>query len=361
MVETLKWNILSSTDYNNISIKDNKTLYLLYDTSKIYKGDVDISKVSILVDSLPQNYSLGTLYLIKGSLAGYMYDNNKWTQVVSAIVETTLNDNKLFNLPISGEAIKKYLKDTIINSIDNDFVEAISYNDVSKCIEYTLGGKTFNVALTNLLYDIEYDKLSNKLKFHFNKVKDLEVELSSTINLKNCSYDAISKQVTMELSTGKKINLNLLSILNFTDIASTKTVSANIVNNKLVIDTNISSEPNNMLFKDSSGISTLPDNSSLKMDKVDINKQKEIIVTDINGNSKTSGIKMGTDTISSEPSSNVIITELSFKKLCNYIKERIDSAIVSKMTSKNINIDSPSETKILTEEGFVTTMSFLEF
>lgn len=97
-------------------------------------------------------------------------------------------------------------------------------------------------------------------------------------------------------------------------------------------------------------------NLANKMNKVGEGYDNEIIIADIDGDAKPSGVKIGSSSISSSPNNNTVATESGIKSYIDENTVTIDKISTSRTVATTE--DDASDGKVISEKGLLSLINW---
>lgn len=121
----VKFKKCKQTQYNNLKVKDNDTLYFIEDTNVIYKGETLYSNTEF-IDKLPEQPLSNHIYITPDGLF-HKYDESEW--IILNEYKTKLSDDEICNYPVTGEAIKQYINSQLNDSSVQVDAKNVNYDN----------------------------------------------------------------------------------------------------------------------------------------------------------------------------------------------------------------------------------------
>lgn len=144
-MEVVKWVVTSALIYEG-SEKYENTLYYLEDTGEVFKGDIPYTEGLVVVDDLPLGPITGKTYIIRSSYEGYVWNGVAWKKVIEPALND-LNDTDTFNVPVTGEAIKRYITNKFGLAGSGYFIEDLTYDTATKKLRFKKGNQWHDVTI----------------------------------------------------------------------------------------------------------------------------------------------------------------------------------------------------------------------
>lgn len=290
-------------------------------------------------------------------------NNESFNSLISSIANI-LSDSITTNIAVSGEAIKKYVKYKISEIVTTKFIENIAYDSVNKILKYTTGDpedSVHKVPITGFVSNVSYKQETNQLIFDVGDRK-INVDIP-TAKLETGVYNSDLRKIILKLSNGNNIAIPLTELINSSDLTSTDSISISKTPlGKFLFDIKISNNVNNAIEVKKDGL-FVEDKSINKIDKVELNREDEVILSNTDGSVKVSGVKIGKAEISPTVNDKTLLTESAALKEIKRLEDGFTSLSINNeiVDSKTINYNTPSKDKLVSEEAYVKSLSFGTF
>ena len=99
--------------YNGLSDKDTNALYFTTDTQQLFKGDVEYTKTTKLVSSLPETGQLqGVIYVNTTDWTAHIYNGEEYKALTKGYA-TTISDKADDTTVPTSKAVKDYVEKKI--------------------------------------------------------------------------------------------------------------------------------------------------------------------------------------------------------------------------------------------------------
>lgn len=189
--------------YDDLAEKDNDALYFVEDTRTIYKGEIDMTSNTYLMDTAPTALTSGRIAVVKQTVDDvvfYQFYVGNADGTVTKVLPGTTNDKSTFAetgnfgllLPTIN-AVKGYVQDTV-DSIDATLDKAVtgaSYDKTTGNITLNQSdGSTLPVNLSGVVHDATYDSATMILTIPSYGGKDVVVNIPKDKFLQTGEYVA---------------------------------------------------------------------------------------------------------------------------------------------------------------------------
>lgn len=310
---------------------------------------------------------LGKNITIRLSKDNYNKDNTHTSEPdnddkieISNWISSTLSDYIVENSTITGEGIKNYVKFKISEVIKKNFIDKISYDRTTKSLIYTKGTQSFPVPIKGFVTGITYDATRNTLIFDTNEETKINVKIPNNNYVTNGYYSSVNKTLALSLSDGTTVSIPMDKLLDEDSFKDSETISAvKNQDNSISLNLKLSAEQGNILMKKADGI-YVNDTNHTKLERVQTNRQDEIIISNIDGTVKVSGIKIGKDTLSSTPNVQTVATEKAVSIEIEILTDELNNLILKQnvVNSTNISVEAPSQDKVISEEALISALQW---
>lgn len=351
----LKWVTGSSLAFNALKRKDQNTLYFIQDTGEIYKGEKSFTESVILVDGFPNTGALGKIYVKKSNLEGKIWTGKIWQTIIQPVVEL-IEDDKIAEGVATAEAVKAYVIKKFAEQVEDKFVEDITYDKDSKELKYTKGDGEETVAIEGFVTNASYD--AGILTFNVQGSRDIKINLPKDNFVESGKYDADAGEIVLTLVDGSEVRIPATDLVDIYTGEETKSAEVNVSeDNVITVDIKVSSESDNALSIKDDGLFVEHTDITGKIDKVDDNKEDEILVATADGNAKASGLKAGQATLITKDE-NTLATEAAVEAireaLQQNIDEKFDKANIKTIGTLSRDVDTASDEDVLSEKAALT-------
>lgn len=289
----MSWHIVTSAEYK-LGNKVAEDLYFLSDTKEIYRGAVPFTEGVVLYNAtLPtEGIAKNRLYIDSASLAGYIHDGEKWTNVIKAIASEVTADGEA---PVSGKAVAAYVTTALAGMTASTVISSLSWDAAEHILTATKGDKTTQTILFDGLgCKLNYISATGKLQLldaSGNKLgEDIDLALEKFVH--SGEYDATTKSIILYFDEAKTDSVTI-PVGDLIDVyTGEETTSATVevgTGNKIKATIKISkAEGNTLIVKEDGLYVAAPDLSAL-MDKVPDAKEGNIATFGTNGQVVDSG------------------------------------------------------------------------
>lgn len=355
----IKWVIGTSTQYKALSQKDPNTLYFLSDTQEIYKGSTSFTQSSELVENFPESGAQGRIYIHSTNLEGRVWTGTTWKTVIQPIAES-LTDGEVERKAVSGEAVKTYVKQHVTAAIA-DKVDGIGYDKEKKQLTYTKGDQTTAVDIGGFVTGAKYNPQSGILSFDVQGGKSIHINIPKDNFVQSGRYDEATKNIILELGNGEEVQIPAGDLIDVTEFESTETVELTTEGGIVKANVKLSTASGNQLKLNGNGLYVEATDISNKLDKVDEQREDEIIIAKADGTVKTSGKKVGGTTLSDSPNGNTLATEAAVSAIKNTLEGFINVKVNKSDIATTIgNVDTALDTKVASEKAVATAIAQLD-
>lgn len=291
----MSWHIVTSAEYK-LGTKVDDDLYFLSDTKEIYRGAVPFTESVVLyTTTLPtESIAKNRLYIDSASLAGYIHDGEKWTNVIKSVADSVTADG---TNPVSGKAVAEYVTAALDGLSKSTVISSLSWDATEHILTATKGDKTTQeITFTGLGCTLNYVKSTGVLQLldaSGNKLGD-DINLDLEKFVKSGEYDPTTKSIILYFDDEKKESVtipvgDLIDIYTGEDSTSASvTVSSD---NKIKATVKISGVTGNKLVVKDDGLYVEDPDLSDLMDKVPEAVEDDIAIFGTNGQVVDSGKK----------------------------------------------------------------------
>lgn len=330
----IKWIKTTSTAFATLQAKNANALYFLEDTGEIYKGSVAFTESVKLVDSLPEKGALGKIYVNNTTLEGKVWTGTAWKTVIQSLVKS-LDDKSTQQGPVSGEAVKNYVKEKFATAVEGSLINNITFDKATKELRYTKAGSSDQtaVAIDGFFTGASYDGSTGILSFTVEGGEAVSINLPKDNFVNGGSYDKSTKEIVLTLTQGGEVRIPAVDLVDIYTVGDTATVAMSMdAKNKITANVKVSSSAGNVLKANADGLFVQATDISGKLDKVDSNKAGEIIKANADGTVSTSGVKVGGATLNATPNEHTVATESAVSA----IRSALEQSIATKVAKANI-------------------------
>lgn len=289
----MSWHIVTSAEYK-LGNKVAEDLYFLSDTKEIYRGAVPFTEGVVLYNAtLPtESIAKNRLYIDSASLAGYIHDGEKWTNVIKAVASEVTAEGEA---PVSGKAVAAYVTAALAGLSTSTVISSLSWDAAEHILTATKGDKTQEtIVFDGLGCKLNYISATGKLQLldaSGNKLgEDIDLALEKFVH--SGEYDATTKSIILYFDEAKTDSVTI-PVGDLIDVyVGEETTSATVevgTGNKIKATIKISqAEGNTLIVKEDGLYVAAPDLSAL-MDKVPDAKEGNIATFGTNGQVVDSG------------------------------------------------------------------------
>ena len=289
----MSWHIVTSAEYK-LGNKVAEDLYFLSDTKEIYRGAVPFTEGVVLYNAtLPtESIAKNRLYIDSASLAGYIHDGEKWTNVIKAVASEVTAEGEA---PVSGKAVAAYVTTALAGLSKSTVISSLSWDAAEHILTATKGDDTTEtIVFDGLGCKLNYISATGKLQLldaSGNKLgEDIDLGLEKFVH--SGEYDADTKSIILYFDEAKTDSVTI-PVGDLIDVyTGEETTSATVevgTGNKIKATIKISkAEGNTLIVKEDGLYVAAPDLSAL-MDKVPDAKEGNIATFGTNGQVVDSG------------------------------------------------------------------------
>lgn len=359
----IKWIVTTSAIYHALEAerKDSNALYFLEDTKEIYKGAESFTQATELVTgNFPAKGAKGRIYIDSSNLEGKIWNGTQWQTVIEPVA-TELNDEREETKAVSGDAVKAYVREKLTAEMAKK-VDDISYDKIKKQLTYTKGSESTTLNIDGFLTGANYNPKSGMLSFDVQGGRGIHINLPKDNFVQAGSYDAERKLIVLELVSGDTVEIPAEDLIDKTEFVDTRTVNMSVSEEgKVTADVRVDERENNQIQVTDNGLYVAPTDLSDKLDKVEENHENEIIIANTNGSVKTSGKKVGGETISNSPNANTLATEAAVSAIRATLVDQISTKISKSDITQEIHTESlASENKVVSEKAVAGAIDALK-
>lgn len=289
----MSWHIVTSAEYK-LGNKVAEDLYFLSDTKEIYRGAVPFTEGVVLYNAtLPtESIAKNRLYIDSASLAGYIHDGEKWTNVIKAVASEVTAEGEA---PVSGKAVAAYVTTALAGLSKSTVISSLSWDAAEHILTATKGDDTTEtIVFDGLGCKLNYISATGKLQLldaSGNKLgEDIDLGLEKFVH--SGEYDAETKSIILYFDEAKTDSVTI-PVGDLIDVyTGEETTSATVevgTGNKIKATIKISqAEGNTLIVKEDGLYVAAPDLSAL-MDKVPDAKEGNIATFGTDGQVVDSG------------------------------------------------------------------------
>ena len=289
----MSWHIVTSAEYK-LGNKVAEDLYFLSDTKEIYRGAVPFTEGVVLYNTtLPtESIAKNRLYIDSASLAGYIHDGDKWTNVIKAVASEVTAEGEA---PVSGKAVAAYVTAALAGISKETVISSLSWDAAEHILTATKGDQTTQeIIFDGLGCKLNYIAATGKLQLldaSGNKLGD-DIDLALEKFVHSGEYDAATKSIILYFDDEKtdKVTIPVGDLIDiYTGEDSTSASVEVSKDNKIKATVKISqAEGNTLVVKEDGLYVAAPDLSDL-MTKVPEAKEGNIAVFGTDGQVVDSG------------------------------------------------------------------------
>lgn len=357
----------TSAAYAALTPKNNESLYFLTDTHQVYRGAVLYTGSIQLVTAFPSKGAEGTLYIISSTLEGRIWEANAWKVAVKGYTEKITSTS--LDLPTS-KAVTEYIATAISTAIESaPHVKDVTYSNVDneRILTIVKGDETTKkISLTDLITTVAYDATNLTLTFGVSGLNPIVVNLPKDNFITGGSYNAENKEIEITMKDKSVIRIPAADLVDVYTGAESTTASVTVSDtNVITASVKISATSGNIVSAKTDGIYAAATDISGKTDKLEVGTADEVLFSLASGGIKRSGKTVGGATIAVTPSANILATELAVNAIrealqgsINTVRNGLDTKLDIANVAQTINAATPSTSKVISEAGIVSALSW---
>ena len=242
--------------YNGLSDKDTNALYFTTDTQQLFKGDVEYTKTTKLVPSLPETGQLqGVIYVNTTDWTAHIYNGEEYKALTKGYA-TTISDKADDTTVPTSKAVKDYVEKKIqdVQGGTGIFVTDVTYESGSLTVEKGQGDTT-DVELTGVAHEPTYDAGTRTIKIPIYGKQELVIALGKDAVVSSGTYNSKSKELELTLTSGDTVKIPVNELVDVYTGENGTTVNVTVSDDKKIsAEVNISQTANNALTKDDTGL-----------------------------------------------------------------------------------------------------------
>lgn len=224
-------------------------LYFITDTNQIYVGEDLYTGQVQFVDSFPQSPSMGIIYVNSVTHETKIWNGNSWQVIVppiSDILDQATVDTNL----VTAKAIRDYFKQNKDNVVKN-----IEYNNYNQAFTVTYtNDSTSTLTLLELLTGVSYNSNTGDFTFTVANGEDIVINTPKENFLQSATYDKVTHILTLTLTDGTEVNVNLEELIDVYAVEDTATIDLILENNIIKANIKKSATEKNALVLNDDGL-----------------------------------------------------------------------------------------------------------
>lgn len=313
---------ISRTSYDKLVEDSNinaQTIYWLDDGTICVGGQTYGGQVVFITED-PINPEMNTIYINKSNLSAKIYNGIGFESITKGYT-VEMSDDGTDNVVPTEKAVANYVAQKIASLPTAVGVTNIESAGNGK-LSITKNGITSDVTMNGTVYSPIWDSANYKLTLPIAGSTALEINFAKDSVVRGGKYNADTQEIWLTTAEdGSYADEDYVIKIPATDLidiytgkatsTATTTVSSD---NDISVDIKISSESNNAIQTKEDGLYVPSIDISDKMDTIKTTNPDEVVITNANGNVKSSGKKIGGDTISGVPDANTLATEVAVQK-----------------------------------------------
>lgn len=268
----MSWHIVTSAEYK-LGNKVADDIYFLSDTKEIYRGAVPFTEGVVLYNTtLPtESIAKNRLYIDSASLAGYIHDGEKWTNVIKAVASEVTAEGEA---PVSGKAVAAYVTAALAGLSTSTVISSLDWDAAEHILTATKGDKTTQeIIFTGLGCKLNYVPATGVLQLLDASGEKLGEDINLALEkfVHSGEYDADTKSIILYFDEAKTDSITI-PVGDLIDVyTGEESTSASVEvskDNKIKAIVKVSALDDNILVVKEDGLyAAAPDLSAL-MDKV---------------------------------------------------------------------------------------------
>ena len=258
-----KWFVGTKANYEALPEKDPRAIYFLYDTGEIMHKESSYNSAMIVYNDgeRPLVGARDKLYVNRITLEAFIYDDDQWVQVFERLedVDYIPLDDAVECNRLNGFGVN-IITDHILDSISNNIVKDIGWNETIHSLVYHLGtGVGYPVTLNCFVSRLEFDP-ATRICTCYNDLGEVLCETTlMDSHIIGGSYDDARKAIIFKMKDGSEVRLKAEALINLFKGARTTTMTSIVKNyidgkNVLIGEVNISIQGFNQLRANEDGI-----------------------------------------------------------------------------------------------------------
>lgn len=277
-------------NFNDLSEKDNDTLYFITDTLQLFKGTNEYTKSCKMVSSLPTtNQIQGIIYINITDFTLHAFNGTDFVQLTKNCASSISASPSNNSVP-TEKAVADYVTSKISDLINSggNFVTDVTYTPSSGTLEVEKGGVPTTTVLTGIVNAPTYDSNTRTITLPVFGGDSLVIALGKDAFVKSGSYNELNKTIDLVLTSDDKVSIPVGSLVDiYTGIATSTTTTSVSADNKISVSVKVSATANNAITLENDGLYVpLPDAYT----KIQIDEKVTTITDSLNTHANNSDI-----------------------------------------------------------------------
>lgn len=288
----------------------------------------------------PAVKAVGKLYINTNTLAGQIWNGSTWITVIKPVFASIASGDTtspVSSKAVEDYVSERISEVTGSNGLVANVTYIADSNSLNVSMA---DGSTETVPMSNVAADLVYDSTTGKLQVKNAQGTTIGTGINLDLErfVSAASYDHETRTITLSFNSGDPLTIDVGDLVDTYTGLSTGTISMTISGNSVSAAVIRSKESNNQLVELSDGLYVAPTDLSGKMDKDTDASAGVIAVFDFNGNAIDSGYYPGSNVLEGSPNDKTLATEAAVEAIRTALQTSIDGKIAKVDTGKENEI-----------------------
>lgn len=284
--------------------------------------------------------AVGKLYINSATLEGKIWNGSTWTTVikpVAALINADDNATAVSGKAVATYVSERISEVTGSNGLVANVTYTADSNSLNVSMA---DGSTETVPMSNVAADLVYDSATGKLQVKNAQGTTIGTGINLDLErfVSAASYDHETRTITLSFNSGDPLTIDVGDLVDTYTGLSTSTISMAISGNRVSAAVILSKESDNQLVELSDGLYVAPTDLSGKMDLVNSANPHSVAIFNAAGQVTDVGLAYGAATIKASPNDKTLATEAAVAAIRTALQTSIDGKIAKVDTGKENEI-----------------------
>lgn len=313
-------------DAADVSEKTSDKLFFLSDTHEIYRGTQSFTESVIMHTEEPTVKAVGKLYINANTLEGRIWNGSAWTTVIQAVQASmdATNTNLPVSGKAVGDYVKSQIEavtgsgDLVAGVAYEAATNSLTVTMADK--------STDTIEMTNVAADLVYDKTTGLLQVKNANGTTIGTGINLDLErfVSSAEYDHDRGIITLSFNDGgTPLEIEIGDLVDTYTAANTSTISMTVTGNQFTAEAIVSNAAGNLLKKTDNGLFVSVDLSGYMVRDTDA-VTDNLAKFDANGHAVDAGVKVGAATLADSASASTLATEAAVAAIRTALQNAIN-------------------------------------